>query len=385
MLDVLALRRTEFRWMDDGDTIYLNTASTGPVPACAVAAETAFSRRRATPHLISFEEQFGALDRCRTGIARLVGAAVEEVALAPNTGAGLNLAAWGLPLGPGDEVVLSDGEFPANMYPWLAASRARGFAVHVVPMRDGLLDEDAILAALDRRSVRVVSLSWVGFSTGYVADLDRIGTACRVRGIHFVVDAIQGLGPLTIDLARTPVDVLACGAQKWLLSPWGTGFTYVRRGLLELIEPQPVSWMSVRDSDDFSRLLHYDLTWRDSARRFEQITLPSQSFSGMSASIELILEQGKEAVSAHARRAARLMLDRAAAAGIRCVTPSDQCAGIASLRPRAATRASAHLTDAGVIHSLREGTIRFAAHCYSTDDDLERAVRVLVAADRSAS
>ena len=298
-IDAERLRREEFHWMCTGDTVYMNAASTGPLPQRSIDAQVDFTRRRATPHLVSFDEQFGTLSRCRKLVGELINADPRDIALATNTGAGINLAAWGLPLGPGDEVVVPDGEFPANMYPWLGASRERGFDVHVVPLREGILDEDALLAALDRPKVRVLSVSWAGFASGAVADLDCLGDACHARGIRFVVDAIQGLGALTLDVRRTRVDVLACGAQKWLLGPWGSGFTYVRREVMPSITPQPVSWMAVRDSDDFSRLIDYDLTWRDDARRFEQVTLPYQDFAGMAASLELLRELGTREVAEH--------------------------------------------------------------------------------------
>ena len=226
VLDVEQLRRTEFPWADTGESIYLNAASTGPLPERCVRAQDAFTRKRAAPHRLSLEEQFGVLSACRERLAALVGAEVGEIALAANTGAGINLAAWALPLGPGDVVVIPDLEFPANVYPWMAASAVRGFTLERIPARNGLLDETALLRALERPGVRVLAVSWVGFATGVVADLDLLGQACSSRGIRFVVDAIQGLGALTLDVARTPIDLLACGGQKWLLSPWGTGFTF---------------------------------------------------------------------------------------------------------------------------------------------------------------
>ena len=376
-LDLARLRAEEFPWMDARDTIYLNAASTGPSPRRSIDAQIDFTRRRATPHLVDFDEQFGTLDRCRALLAELIGASTAEIALAPNTGAGINLAAWGLPLGPGDEVLVQDGEFPANMYPWIAASRSRGYGVHVVPLRDGLLDEDALLAALERPGVRALSVSWVGFSSGARADLNRLGAACRERGVSLVVDAIQGLGALPLNVTTTPVDILACGGQKWLLSPWGTGFTYVRRSVLESVTPQPVSWMGVRDSDDFTRLVNYDLTWRDDARRFEQVTMPYQDFAGMAASLELLRELGTAAVTTHIHRCARRLLEGAVEQGIALVTPREFHGGIASVRPRDARASSARLDAAGVIHSLREGTIRLAPHCYSSDQDIATAVSAL--------
>ena len=377
MIDTERLRRDEFAWMDAGDTIFLNAASTGPSPRRSIEAQVDFTRRRATPHLVDFDEQFGTLDRCRALVAELIGASTGEIALSTNTGAGINLAAWGLPLGPLDEVVVPDGEFPANMYPWLAASRARGYRVHVVPLRDGLIDEDALIAALARPGVRAMSVSWVGFSSGARVDLNRLGAACRERGVYFVVDAMQGLGAIPLDVTTTPVDLLACGGQKWLLSPWGTGFTYVRRSVLESITPQPVSWMGVRDSDDFSRLVNYDLTWRDDARRFEQVTLPYQDFAGMAASLELLRELGSAAVASHIHQCAHRLLEGALEHGTPLVTPLGFHGGIASVRPRDASAASARLDAAGVIHSVREGTIRLAPHCYTTDQDIQRTLDTL--------
>lgn len=375
-LPVAQLRNDEFPWME-GESVYLNAASTGPLPERTVLAQHAFTRTRAAPHRLSHEEQFGVLSRCRAQLATLVGAAVEEIALAGNTGAGINLAAWSLPLGPGDVVVVPDLEFPANMYPWMAGAAVRGFTLVVVPARDGLLDEAAVLQALDRPNVRLLAISWVGFATGVVADIERLGAECRARGIYFVVDAIQGLGPLTINLARCHVDVFACGAQKWLLGPWGTGFTYVRRELLRTLTPQPVSWMGVLASNDFSQLLAYDLTWRDDARRFEQITLPFQDFAGLAASLGLLQELGARAVAAHIKARTRELLEGAAALGIPLVTPRTRHAGIASVRPDDAQAASGRLTAARVAHSVREGTIRLAPHCYTTASDVERALSAL--------
>ena len=375
--DIERLRRDEFPWATSGECIYLNAASTGPLPERSVRAQEEFTRLRATPYRISQERQFAVLDRSRSLIARLIGADVEEIALAINTGTGLNLAAWTLPLGAGDVVVIPDREFPANVYPWMAASAARGFTLRRVPACEGLLDEAALLEALHMPGVRVLALSWVGFATGVVADLERVGTACRARGVHFVVDAIQGLGALPLDVHRTKIDILACGAQKWLLSPWGSGFTFVRRELVRELAPQPVSWLAVAGSDDFSRLLQYDMTWRDDARRFEQITLPFQDFAGMAASLELLHELGPAAVSAHIRQRTAELLDAAASRGVPLVTPWASHAGIACIRPSDATAMSRRLDDARIAHSVREGTIRLSPHCYTTTEEVQRVAELL--------
>lgn len=378
--DIHQLRRIEFPWAERGEAVYLNNASTGPLPARTVAALAAFNERRATPWRVDEALQFGTLRRARELCARLVGARPEEIALMVNTSYGLNVAARTLPLEAGDVVLTFDREFPANIYPWMALER-RGVRLERIPCRGPLPDEDALLAAMDRPGVRAVTVGWVSFATGYRVDLARIGRACRERGLFFIVDAIQGLGPATLDVHALDVDILACGAQKWLLGPWGSGFVYVREALARTLEPSVVGWMAVRGSEDFTRLVDYEYALHEDARRFEVITLPYQDFAGMNASLELLLELGPAAVEAHVRG----LVDRAVAWAcarddVQLVTPADAArrAGIVAIRPPGDARAaSARLTAAGIVHSLREGAIRLSPHCYNTAEELDRALAAL--------
>ena len=378
--DVDRVRESEFPWAARDEAIYLNNASTGPLPQRALRAIREFDERRAAPYRLSDDLQFATLARGRELIARLIGAEVEEIGLAVNTSYGINLAAFSLPLGAGDVVLTPDREFPANVYPWMELARRRGVIYRRIPTCDGAVDEEALRRELEDPAVRAVSVSWVGFASGYTVDLESLGRACRARGAYFVVDAIQGLGPLTLDVRACHIDILACGAQKWLLSPWGTGFVYVRRELLDRLEPNVVSWMAVKRSDDFRRLVDYDLTWRDDARRFEFITLPFQDFAGMNASLELIHELGPAAIALQvASLADVIVLWAASQREVQLVTPSPprHRAGIVSLRMPNAARVSAALKEAGVSHSLREGAIRLSPHFYNTREEIRRTLRVI--------
>jgi selenocysteine lyase/cysteine desulfurase len=280
----------------------------------------------------------------------------------------------------GDVVLTPDSEFPANVYPWMQLARRRGIVYKRLPLCNGAVDGQALRRELEDSAVKAVSVSWVGFASGYTVDLEAIGRACRAGGAYFVVDAIQGLGPRTLDVRACHIDVLACGAQKWLLSPWGTGFVYVRRELISELEPHDVSWMAVKGSDDFRRLVDYDLTWRDDARRFEFITLPFHDFAGMNASLELIHECGPRAIADHvAALADVIVLWAAGKREIELLTPSiaKHRAGILSLRMPNASAVSATLKAAGVSHSLREGAIRLSPHFYNTRDEVRRALQVI--------
>jgi cysteine desulfurase/selenocysteine lyase len=378
--DLDALRAREFAWTLDGAHVYLNNASTGPIPRRSIEASDRVTRARAEPFRVNDAENFATLARARELAARLIGATPAEIALMVNTTYGINLAARALGLAAGDVVVLSDREFPANVYPWMALERDLGVTVRRLPCVDGLPDEPALLRAIADPAVKVVAVSWVQFATGWRADLAAIGRRCRERGVFLVVDAMQGLGAATLDVNACMIDVLACGGQKWLMSPWGTGFTWVRRELVERMAPHAVGWMAVQGSDDFTRLTDYDLTWRDDARRFEVITLPFQDFAGLAASLELIHELGPANIERHVTMLADAIVERASASrSAALVTPADPArrAGIVSIRPADAPLASRRLAAAGVSHSLREGNIRLSPHCYNTLGEIDHALAVL--------
>ena len=379
--DLATLRRTEFPWTARGDRVYLNHASTGPLPARAVRALSEWSAMRAEPWRISDEMEFGVMNRARELAGRLIGATADEIVLTTNTSHGINIAARCLPLRSGDVVLSSDREFPANVYPWMALAR-EGIVYEQIPCTAaGLPDETRILEALDRPRIKVLTLSWVSFATGYAVDLERIGRACRERGIYFVVDAIQGVGARALDAHACGIDILACGGQKWLLSPWGTGFAYVRRELVRELEPREIGWLAVRDSYDFNRLVDYDLSWYDDARRFEVGTLPYGDLAAFCASVDLLLEVGIPCIATHIGGLADTMMTRLRDAGASVITPREprQHAGIVTVRMKNAERVSSELTRAGIVCSLREGAIRISPHVYNSREDVDRAVDVLVA------
>jgi selenocysteine lyase/cysteine desulfurase len=379
--DVRALREREFPWAARGEATYLNNASTGPLPVRTVRAIADFTALRAEPFRLTDEVQFATLRRSRELVARLVNAVPAEIACMVNTTYGINVAVHALPLAAGDVVLTYDREFPANVYPWMSLEK-RGVVFQRIPCdARGLPDERCLLEALDRPRVKAVSVSWVQFASGYRTDLAALGRVCRERGIYFVVDAIQGLGAATLDVKECGIDILACGGQKWLLSPWGCGFTYVREELARALEPSVVGWMAMRASDDFSRLVDYEFAFREDARRFEVVTLPFQDFAGFNASLELLLELGPAAVEAHVASLVDLAVEWARGrSDVRLVTPAERQAraGIVSIAPADPRAASERLARAGIKHSLREGAVRLSPHCYNTEEEMALALDAMV-------
>ncbi len=375
-LDGAALRRDEFPWADQ--TVYLNHASVGPLPERTRRALDEFNRQRAMPFQLPDRDLFAVLAQSRRLVAELLSVTPEEIALTVNTGFGLGVVARALPLRPGDVVLLSDREFPANVYPWLRL-RELGIEVELVPTTAaGWPDEARLLERLADPRVRVLAVSLVQFSNGYRVDLAALSAATRRTGAYLVVDAIQAVGQIPLDLGRTQVDVLACGGQKWLLSPWGSGFVYVRRELISRLSPPVTGWMAFEGTDDFTRLTTYSETLRADARRFELITLPYQDFAGFNASLGLVREMGIERIQAHLRRLHEPVLAWAERSGARIVSPrGERGSGILCLAPGDVGAAFRRLKAARIICSLREGAIRLSPHGYNTLEEMERVVAVL--------
>jgi selenocysteine lyase/cysteine desulfurase len=375
------LRRTEFPWTDE--TTYLNNASIGPLPERTRKTLEEFNRRRSAPFQLPDRDIFASMAESRRLAAQLVGAAPEEIALSINTGFGLSLAARALPLHAGDIVLASDREFPANVYPWMLLKDI-GVTLELAPTTpEGWPDESRLLDRIRDPRVRVLAVSLVQFSNGYKVDLARLSAATRASGTYLVVDAIQAVGQMPLDLRETPVDVLACGAQKWLLSPWGSGFVYVRRELIRELSPSVTGWMAFEGTDDFTRLTQYNDTLRGDARRFELITLPYQDFAGMNASLGLILELGIERIAAHLRRLHTPVVAWAERSGACVVSPQgSHGSGILCVAPANLGEAFRALKAARIICSMREGAIRLSPHAYNTVQEMERVAEILEDASR---
>ena len=372
-----ALRAAEFPWT--ADTVYLNNASIGPIPERTRRALDEFTAKRTAPHLLPDRELQAGLGDARAAVARFVNAEPAEIALATNTSHGLNLAARALPLQAGDVVLVSDREFPANVYPWLLLKN-EGVEVELAPCGpEGWPDEDYLVERLHDPRVRVLAVSFVQFSNGYRADLKKLGAACRANGTYLVVDGIQGIGNSVLDLRETPVDILACGGQKWLLSPWGSGFVYVRKELIASLEPAITGWMAFEGTDDFSRLTEYNPTFRADARRFEMVTLPFQDFFGMTASLGLLLEIGIRDIAEVTRAAHEPLVKWAQENGVRIVSPIEERhrSAILCVAPPKAAEAFHAVKRARVVCSLREGAIRLSPHVYNTVEEMEKVVEVL--------
>jgi selenocysteine lyase/cysteine desulfurase len=357
----------------------LDCAAQGPFPK-----ETAEAVRRALRYKEHPEELPDALyeelpARAREAAARLIGCSPASIALGSGASHGLNVAAWGLPLRSGDEVLLAQGEFPANVYPWLNRE-SNGIRVKFVRPEGGpIVDAGTMIREIGPRT-RVVSVSLVAFATGYRVDLMALAEACRDRGAFFVVDGAQGVGAVDFRVADYPIDVLAVSGYKWLLGPYGTGFAYVSPRVLDRLRICDLNWIAVEGSGTHNRLTDYRLKLRDGARRFDiPETASFLNLSALAASLEFLNRVRVPTIEAHARRLLDALLRGIDSTRLRVVSDlaPDRRSAILALEGRSLDethRIYRRLRDKDVIVSLRENLIRLSPNIYNTPDDIDRFI-----------
>jgi cysteine desulfurase/selenocysteine lyase len=352
--------------------VYLNHAAISPLPRRAVDRLAALALDVMARGDRGFGERLRRYEEVRAMAARLLGArAAHEVAFVENTSSGLSLVAQGIDWRPGDNVVGAACEFPSNAYPWMQLGD-RGVSFRAIPERDGRVDPDEVVAAIDGRT-RAVALSWVEYSNGFRFDLRALSAACRAHGALFVVDVIQGLGALAIDVERDGVDVACGAAHKWLLGPEGIGLLYVADRVIDRLRPARSGWRSMRDIERWTDLA---IDWAEGGRRLESGTLNGLGVYALGASLEILLGLGTEAVEARvlalADRAARGL----AGLGFSVVSsrrPGETSGIVTAVHPRHPAPALVErLAARGVVVATRAGRLRVSPHVYNTEEEVDR-------------
>lgn len=367
----------------DPGLIYLNHAAVSPWPRRTAAAVQRFAeesmRQGACHHSRWLETEARLREQCR----HLLNApSADDIALLKNTSEALSVVAHGLTWRAGDNVVISDQEFPSNRIVWQSL-QGLGVETRRVDLTRGASPEQALDACIDERT-RVLAVSSVQYASGLRLDLDGLGALCRKRGVLFCVDAIQSLGALPLDVQACGADFVMADGHKWLLAPAGCALFYVRRGIRDQLQLRQFGWHMVEDHLDFSRL---DWQVAASARRFECGSPNMLGIHALSASLALLAEVGMENVAARVlANSSYLMEALGKLPGIEILTPRQpgRYAGIVTFRHQRVEPAELHrrLLASNVICAQRGDGVRFSAHFYLTPVQLQAAVAAVEATTR---
>ncbi|MCX5659067.1 MAG: aminotransferase class V-fold PLP-dependent enzyme [Planctomycetota bacterium] len=363
---------------------FFNHAGVAPISGRAAAAMHAFADQAAGLAYV----QSGWYSRAREVkkfAARLIGAVDEaEIAFIPNTSFGLSLVAKGLRWAPGDNVVITGVEYPANRYPWEDLRKQSVEVIEAPQHADGRIEVEDIVEAITRRT-RVVSISHVQYASGFRIDLKPIADMVHQAGGYLCVDAIQSLGAFPVDVESLGIDFLSADGHKWLLSPEGCGIFYCRADLAQVLHPNVVGWMNMVNASDYG---NYQFEFQPDARRFEPGSYNIPGILGLGASLELLLEVGLDKVWARIEALTARLCAGLEAKGYGVFSPrdhADERSGIVVFSPpekglRATPplhQIARDLEQRGIVIVVREGKLRASPHFYNTVEQIDRLVAAL--------
>jgi selenocysteine lyase/cysteine desulfurase len=372
--------REEFAEFDD--VTYLNVATQAPLPTVAARAARQAIEWKQSPHTLPSEAYFGLPNRIRALIARIIGAEAEEIAVTTGASGGLLAIASAIEWRPEDEVLLARGEFPAHGATWMPMGAAGRLKVKVVEPGGQFLAAKDFFPHISKRT-RLVSTSLVRFDDAVRLDAPRLAAACRDAGAWLLLDVSQCAGALPMNARALGADILVCAGYKWLLSPYGTGFLWARREVIEQMPRGPLYWMGVEGAENFHSLSLGEMKPAPGARRWDAPETASFfNLAAMEASLEFVLRAGVENIWKHncalvEQMYAALPRDRCVAASPADADARGPFACFAARSPEKTQALYERLTQAKVMTGLREGRIRVAPHLYNSPRDVDRLISVI--------
>jgi len=373
-------------WFEFEDVTYLNLAGQAPMPRTSIRAAQAAIEWKKYPHHKLDSTFFEVPNRIRASVARLVGGKPEEIAITTGASNGMAAVAYGLSWKPGDEVVTAKGEFPLQYTAWKPMEEREGIKLKIVPPRERFITADDLLAAMTAKT-RLVSVSLVRFDDGSLLDAARVAAACHAQGALLLLDISQCCGAMTLEAEKLGADFMVCAGYKWLLGPFGTGFFWAKSEHIGNMRPGPFYWMAVAGSDNFSSLAFDDPKPAPAAKRWDTAEAASYfnfNLVAMDVSLDFVVRAGPDTVAAHNRKLIDQMYERLPKD--RCVPASPLDAAhrgpygcFAARSPEKTAALYDTLRKAGVITSLRQGSIRVSPHLYNTERDIDRLISVVTA------
>jgi selenocysteine lyase/cysteine desulfurase len=311
-------------------------------------------------------------EQARAAFARFIGAEPDEIAVIPSASAGINAIASAFRYGERRTVIMGEFEFPTMGQIWLA-QRRRGADVRFVESTNGCIPPAAYEKEIDTRCL-IVPLTHVCFMNGHRSNVASITEIAHRQGALVMLDDYQDCGTRPVDVKRLKLDFYVSGALKYLLSPSGIAFLYVRRDLIESLTPTITGWFGQTNPFAFD-VKHFDPAM--SARRFEAGSPPVPQAYAVLAALDLLSGIGPTKISAHIAALTQAYLQGARALGLKSKTPPNSQGPLVVLQMKDSEAAVRRLSAEGIVASNRMDGLRVSFHLYNTLEDVRAVLRVL--------
>ena len=352
---------------------YLNTAAGSCLGRTVAGALQLYVDQKLQGAITPTEMQEVEADSRRL-MADFIGCGASEIALLSSTTECVNAILFGLPWETGDNIVVTDLEFPSSIIACLHLGRRFGVDVRLVRHTDGVVTPAAIAEQVDDRT-RLVVISHVSYRSGYRADLEAMADCAHAHGALLLVDASQSVGAVPLEVGS--VDFIAACTRKWLLATHGLAFLYCRSDLLDRLQPFYAGWRGTTEPPSVIRTLDY--TFHDDARRFETGLLDYTAVYALHAALGFLGQVGRPAITERVLDLSGHVHDGLRRLGITPLTPRDplQRAGIVSFETPHFQTIGDSLQADGVHVWAKEGRVRISPHFYNTDEDVESCLTAL--------
>ncbi len=305
-------------------------------------------------------------------LSQLINCSPDRIAWIDNVSNGISLLVNSLKWNDGDEVILNDIEFPANVYPFLNL-KSKGVEVKFAKSKNGIVDFDDIISLVTNKT-KLISISYVQFLSGYNAKINEIGNYCKTKNIIFCVDAIQATGVLNIDVQKSKIDFLIGGTQKWLMTSQGLSYFFITEELQNRLNQESVGWLSVKNENEF---LNYKLELKDTAERFQNGTLNALGVCLFDASLDLFIDTGIINIQNEIRENSLYLINELNEIGVNPIllnVNQNHLSGIVSFRHKKNNEMYEKLISRKIMCAMREGYIRLSPHFYNTYDEIDLVV-----------
>jgi len=357
------------------EIIFFDHARVAPLPKRVKQVVTAFiddATRFGTAH---YENWVLELERTRKKFAELINANRDEIAFVKNTSEGISIVANGFDWQLGDNVVIPDIEFPANVYPWWNLKQ-RGVETRMVKSVGGRVLFDELVKQVDNKT-RILSISSVECNSGFRSDLNRLGTFCKEKGILFFVDAIQSLGVLPLDVKKDHIDFLSADGHKWMLSVEGLGGFYISKNVVDRIRPTTMGWGNVVNAENF---MDYNFTLQKDAKKFEEGTPNTMSIHAFGAALGLLLETGIDNIEKRVISLGNYIIDELNQRNIKIYSSTllnERSGNISFVLDKDVSKLDSFMLENKVKLTVRDGLVRFSPHFYNNEDEILQVFDIL--------
>ncbi len=355
--------------------VYLNHAAVAPWPRCTQEAVAAFARENVDLGAKEYPKWMKTEQRLKRNLATLLNApSSADIALVKNTSEALSFVAYGLDWQRGDNVVISDQEFPSNRIVWESLAQF-GVELRQVDLASAPSPEEALINSMDQQT-RLLSISSIEYASGLRIELERLGEFCRRQQIYFCVDAIQSIGAVALDVEAIQADFVMADGHKWMLGPEGLAVFYCRQEVRDELRLNQYGWHMVDPLGDYD-----NPQWRiaSSARRFECGSPNMLGIHALDASIALLLDEGMAAIEAAVSENATFLIEAIKQRPALQLLTDDRpgrFGGIVTFKVKNSDSATLHqqLMQSDIICAQRGGGVRFSPHFYTPTSHLAEAM-----------